>query len=97
MACLSGKEPSAIIELELYESEKAKARKPIVVTFDGVETYHATANASALLDHASAGNISFCHVDGRPGVVSLSMHLVDGYLRIVAKRARLSRGVHELR
>ena len=96
VACIGRKEPSARLEVEVYASESAKSRHPIAIAFDGVLTFHATATLAALLDHASAGNISFCHVEESAGAVSLSMHLVDGYVRIAAKRVRLSRRPPEL-
>lgn len=79
--------------MDLYTTENSSARRALSILFDGVTDLHASFNLKSLAMNEGAGNIAFCRVErARGGLISVNLHLVDGYVRIDALGAKLKRG-----
>jgi hypothetical protein len=83
---------NVMLDVELYPSEEASQRQPLRLALDGVSDFYATANLAALDDNLSAGNICCCRIETHAQALSVNLHLLDGHVRIVARRALVKRG-----
>lgn len=75
------------LALEIFaDAEKARARHPLTVRLTGVQEFAAVGAGQELVENHLFGQIAFARINDNARNLDLGVHLVGGYVRIVAEK-----------